>query len=235
METMQFYLQHFGEAVINNEYSVTIPQNAYLKINWFPHNDLFINGIKINTDTIKREQQDYLAIQIDPHTFIVRPVPAEKTAGEVKIDFENADTIVAGKYIIDKKTKEYETAEKVDILPNDFVAVRPLLTKLEHTAVIKSRERFVARAKSNRYAPQTNFETAQCFLECVRVGDRTAAMRFLSFAANAEQLKNYFGAFEILPFNGAIYIHEQRKSGYIHARKFTAEIADGKITNFNLI
>lgn len=235
METMQFYLQHFGEVIINNEYSVTVPQNAYLKINWFPHNDLLINDIKINTDTIKREQQDCLAIQIDPRIFIVRPVFVSKTIGEVKIDFEKGDIIVAGKHIINKKTKEYETAEKIDILPNDFVAVRPLLTKLGHTAVIKSRERFIARAKSNSYTPQTDFETAQCFLECVRVGDCGAALKFLSFATNAEQLKNYFGAFEILPFNGGIYIYEPKKSGYVSARKFTAETAGGKITNFNLI
>ena len=234
METTQFYLQGFSDVLVNGEYSTTVPENAYLKINWFPHNDLLINDIKINTDTIRREQRHHLAIQIDSATFIIRRCVPPKPIGEIKIDFENADTIIADKYIINKKTNTFEQAEKIDIVGNDFVAVRPALTKLGHNKIIKATEQFIARSKSNNFIPQTDFDLSQCFLECVRVGDIAAALKFLSFASNAEQLKNYLGEFEILSFNSKLYIYEPKKFGFAAARKFSADISNGKITNFNL-
>jgi hypothetical protein len=233
MEIVKFYLQHFDNVVVNNEYSTDIPANAYLEIQWFPLNDLLVNGFKINTGTITQPQNEYLAIKIDGGSYIIRPFTAPKPIGERKINFENSNIIITENYIINKKTNEYITADKVDIMGSEFTAIKNLHTKLGHTAVLKTNEQYLTRQKSNRYIPQTDRDIALTFLECVKVGDTATAEKFLSFVTNGEQLKKYFGDFEILDFMGNLYTHKRKKYGFVKAQKIDFAIVNGKINNIN--
>jgi hypothetical protein len=233
MEIVQFYLQHFDNVLINNEYSTDIPTNTYLQIQWFPHNDLLINNFKINTDTIRQAQNEYLIIQIDNKNYLLRPVTAPQALGENKIDFENNNIIIAGNYIINKKTNEYIIADQVDISGKEFIAIKSLRTKLGHTAVIKTNDKYLTRQKGNRYIPQNDYDLALCFLQCVKVGDISTAEKFLSFATEGNKLKDYFGEFEILEFMNKLYIYGKQKHGYVKARSVDFEIINGKINNIS--
>jgi hypothetical protein len=189
MEIVQFYLQNFGSAIINNEYTAAVPTNALCQISWFPHNDLLINGEKINTDTIRQDQTIFLIIQIAKDKFLIRPAQTQSALGEITVTFEKGDIIIAGNHIINKKTNEYITADKVDILENDFAAVKSLHTKMGHTQIIKSNEQYTAREKSNHFIPQSEYDISLCFLECIRVKDFSTAEKLLSFVTNAEQIQ----------------------------------------------
>jgi hypothetical protein len=238
MEIMQFYLQDFRKLTINGEYSVELPDNSYLIIKWFPHNDLIIESgnkkFKLNSDTIKQEQSDCLIIKIDEKTYIIRPEKTHKMSGEYKIDFEKGNTIIANNCIIDKKTNEYVVADKIDITGSDFVALRHLKTKLGHTEVIKSNERYLVRDKNNNFLPKTHKEITLCFLECLHAGDFITAGKFLSFITNKEQLKRYFGEFEILEFMDEIYIYTPKKFGFTEAKKPKFEITNDRIDNIEV-
>lgn len=98
MDTLQFILDYTGTANINNEYTVNIPKDCVLQINWFPDNDLIVNGRVYNTkNTAKIGDGKYL-INLNAESVNLKELP---------VKYEDDDILIAGNIFINKQKKEY--------------------------------------------------------------------------------------------------------------------------------
>ncbi len=116
MNTAQFILRYTGTVTVNHEYTVELSREQALQIDWFPDNDLFITA-KGQTYTFNTHNTTPLG----NGSYLIEIITTENLY-ELPLRFERGDYLVAGDVVINQRTKQYFTAEQIDILPDELVA-----------------------------------------------------------------------------------------------------------------
>ena len=116
MNTTQFILRYTGTVTVNHEYTVDLARGQALQIDWFPDNDLII-AAHGQTYTFNTHNTTPLA----NGSYLIEIITTENLY-ELPLRFERGDYLVAGDVVINQRTKQYFTADQIDILPDELVA-----------------------------------------------------------------------------------------------------------------
>lgn len=143
MNTTQFILRYNGTVTINHEYTVELSRGQALQIDWFPDNDLIIttNG---QTYTFNTHNTTPLANE----AYLIEIITTENLY-ELPLRFERGDYLVAGDVVINQRTKQYFTADQIDILPDELVAAHNnRVTRVLFNGEKSATEQYVRKEKS---------------------------------------------------------------------------------------
>lgn len=121
---------------------------------------------------------------------------------------------------------------KANIATDTSQKIQDLGTLLGHVRITEKEESYIAIPKGAKAPVLEAHEIPFAFLQCLSVGDYTNARKLLNFEISDEQLKQYFGEFEVLLNN---YLEQPNLYSVLmrdgSVKTFTVGIEYGKITN----
>lgn len=231
MEIIRIVLEFDGKVTVNND---LVLEESPAAIDWFRDCDLVISGKAMT-------QADML--EINPHHFIL-DLKKSSSPQTLKVTHASTHFIFPRRFVVEVGHGESTSFFTIFAKESDKFAV-DLEAPVTEPKVTLENSQITLRDKNVlfRYDPLTNkvlehkvFLSEESplpfrFLQHIRNGEFERARELLNFSPSDEQLKGYFGKFDVLLNN---YLEDESIVSIVQGGKvknLRFEIVDGKIDN----